>query len=281
MYYFCSTDTKPIGFKIVRVTILQTDTETAKPIVNRDRASRLMVEAPQSDIYVLPEMWPTGFITDKALMAEFCEDVTEHSHSSLAWMADMAAHLGGAVSGSIAIKDEAGLYRNRLYFACPDGACYFYDKRHLFTYGGEDKHYERGNGRVVVDYGGFRILLATCYDLRFPVWLRNGGDYDALLIVANWPKSRQAVWRTLLRARAIENQCFVIGANRTGNGYCGDSAIIDSKGITLAEATTNSEQSVTADLDLASQNRFRDKFPVLLDGDDFCINTKIKTTPII
>lgn len=258
----------------MRVTILQTDVKWADPAVNRDRASRLIAEAPRSDLYVLPEMWATGFITDSDLTAKLCEDVTAQTFSSLAWMKDMAAHLGGAVSGSIAIKDEQGQYRNRLYFVKPDGYHCFYDKRHLFTYGGEDKYYERGNKRVVVNYGGFRLLLATCYDLRFPVWLRNSGDYDALLIVANWPKSRQEVWRTLLRARAIENQCFVIAANRTGDCYSGGSAIISSKGTAMAEAAGREAQTITADLDLTSQNMFRDKFPVLNDKDVFYLTTE-------
>lgn len=258
----------------MRVTILQTNIELAEHSVNRENACRLMAEAPRSDLYVLPEMWPTGFVTDCALMKKCCEDADSRSSQSLIWMENMSSRSGGAVSGSIAVKDAEGKYYNRLYFVQPNGETAFYDKRHLFTYGGEDKYYEKGTERVIVNYGGFRILLAICYDLRFPVWLRNRGDYDALLLVADWPGSRREVWRTLLRARAIENQCFVIGANRTGNGYYGDCAIIDSKGRTVAEVADDKEQTITADLDLESQNRFRAKFPVLNDRDDFSLNNE-------
>lgn len=255
----------------MRVTILQTNIELAERNVNRNNACSLMVKAPHSDLYVLPEMWPTGFVTDLTFMKKCCEDADSRLNQSLKWMNTMASRLGGAVSGSMAVKDTEGKYYNRLYFVNPSGETFCYDKRHLFTYGGEDKYYEKGTARVIVSYGGFRILLATCYDLRFPVWLRNKGDYDALLLVADWPGSRREVWNTLLRARAIENQCFVIGANRTGNGYYGDSAIIDSKGRTLAEAVDDKEQTITADLDLEAQNRFRAKFPALNDRDGFLL----------
>jgi len=274
LYYFCSTDTNLIRLNIVRVTILQTDIKQADSSVNRNNACRLLAKALRSDIYVLPEMWPTGFITDSALMAECSEETDRQSSLSLKWMSDMAAQSGGAVSGSISVKDADGRHYNRLYFVQPNGETACYDKRHLFAYGGEDKHYEKGTKRVIVSYGGFRILLATCYDLRFPVWLRNKGDYDAMLLVADWPDGRREVWQTLLRARAIENQCFVIGANGAGGGRCGNSAIIDSKGRTLAEAADDKEQTITADLDLESQNKFRAKFPVLDDRDDFLLNNE-------
>lgn len=274
LYYFCSADSEPAKSKIVRVTILQTDVEWASPAVNRAKALQLIAETQHADLYVLPEMWTTGFITDPDLMARLCEDMVEHSCHSLEWMMDLSARLGSAVSGSIAVKDEQELYRNRLFFVLPSGDYYFYDKHHLFTYSGEDQRYTRGNSRTVVSYGGFRWLLATCYDLRFPVWLRNNDDYDALLLVANWPKSRQEVWSTLLKARALENQCFVIGANRTGNEYFGGSTIIDSKGAILAQATTSEPQTITANLDLASQNQFREKFAVLKNRDGYCLTTK-------
>lgn len=267
---FAAPITEPKRNKIVRVTILQTDIEWIKPEHNRETASRLMAAAPRSDLYVLPEMWNTGFITEPALVEAGSGDF-DHS---LEWMRLMAERFGGAVCGSMAVREADGGFRNRFCFVRPDGSCSFYDKRHLFTYGGEDKHYESGNKRVTVSYGGLRMLLATCYDLRFPVWLRNTDGYDAIVIVANWPASRRKVWQTLLRARAVENQCFMIAANRTGCGHCGDSAVIDAKGNSLAEAEDETQQTITADLDLDSLYCFRRKFPVLGDRDSFDLLTE-------
>lgn len=256
----------------MRATILQTDIKWNQPEANIDNAERLMAGAPRSDIYVLPEMWDTGFITERELL----ENRVETSARTLEWMRNMAATTGGAVCGSVATKNENGRFVNRFYFVLPNGSCSYYDKRHLFAYGGEDKHYERGTRRVIVNHCGIRLLLAVCYDLRFPVWLRNDNDYDAILLTANWPESRREVWKTLLRARAIENQCFVIGTNRTGSDpvckYAGDSMIVDAKGRVLAESVTGKEQTVTVDMDIQSLRQFRNKFPVLDDRDSFCLN---------
>ena len=186
---------------------------------------------------------------------------------------DFVAPRRCAVCGSVAVCCTDGLIRNRMYFVLPDGKSYYYDKRHLFAYGGEDKHYVKGGRRVVAEYKGVRFLLQVCYDLRFPVWARNNDDYDAILFAANWPGSRQNVWQVLLRARAIENQCYVIGANRTGSDplcrYVGRSAIVDAKGKTLAQAKGDAPQVVTADIDIGALNAFRKKFPVLADRDLF------------
>lgn len=270
MYYFCNAYIVTNNTGVVRVTILQTDIEWANPEKNKDAAFRLMETATPSDLYVLPEMWATGFITEQSLL-QACADTTGRQSG---WMRLMAEQSGGAVCGSLVVKDEDGRFRNRHFFVRPDGSCSAYDKRHLFTYGGEDKHYARGNKRTIVSHGGFRMLLATCYDLRFPVWLRNTDRYDAIVVVANWPESRREVWTTLLRARAIENQCFVIGANRTGQGYSGGSAIIDPKGGIVAAAMGEREQTITADIDKEWQNNFRRKFPALADRDAFRLITE-------
>lgn len=168
-----------------------------------------------------------------------------------------------------------GTLRNRFYFVKPDGEFDYYDKRHLFTYGGENKHYAPGERRVVVEYKGIRFLLLTCYDLRFPVWARNRGDYDAIIITANWPESRQHVWDALTKARAIENQCYVIAANRTGCDpnchYTGGSVIIDAKGHTVTQAKGQAAQTITADIDIEALHTFRCKFPVLDDRDEYTI----------
>ncbi|MDO4159504.1 MAG: nitrilase-related carbon-nitrogen hydrolase [Prevotellaceae bacterium] len=254
----------------MRVTVLQTDIKWGQPKANQDIVSRLMSAAPRSDVYVLPEMWSTGFTMKPEKDAE---DL--NCPSSLDWMKKKAEEYNCAICGSIAAKTKEGQYVNRQYFVREDGSYDYYDKRHLFTYGGEDKHYVSGTCRSIAEYKGTRFLMTTCYDLRFPIWMRNNDDYDAIIVTANWPKSRKNVWQILLRARAIENQSYVIGANRTGEDqYCqykGNSCIIDAKGKTLAQAKEK-EQSITADIDLNELNAFRLKFPVLNDKDIFYIN---------
>ena len=250
----------------VRITILQIDTVWGDPAANIGAAERMMTAAPASDVYVLPEMWATGFDTSDPAAA--------FTNEPLAWMADAARRRGCAVCGGVIAQCADGAYRNRHCFVRPDGRITYYDKRHLFTYGGEDKTYVPGTQRVVAEYGGVRFLLQACYDLRFPVWMRNRNDYDAVLIVANWPESRRGAWHVLLRARAIENQCYVIAANRAGTDpscrYMGDSAVIDAKGRTVAQAAAGGmAQYVSAELDMDALERFRSKFPVLNDIDDF------------
>ncbi len=250
----------------MKVTILQTDIAWNAPDANALRAEQLMKSAEGSDLYVLPEMWSTGFATQP-------EGIAETDHRSYEWMQSIAQEKNAAVCGSVAIRDTDSTYRNRMFFVKPDGSSQFYDKRHLFAFGGENQHYRRGERRVVVEYMGWRLLLLVCYDLRFPVWSRNMGDYDAMIYVANWPEARQEVWNALLRARAIENQCYVIGVNRVGNDpaarYVGGSVVIDAKGKTLAECPAAEETTITADLSLDDLQRFRDKFRVLDDRDGF------------
>lgn len=246
------------------ISILQTDIAWAQPGHNAQQAEMLINECKGSDLYVLPEMWSTGFATSP-------EGIAETDNRSLKWMQEIAEKKQAAVCGSLAIKDVDGTFRNRHYFVKPDTTYQFYDKRHLFSYGGEDKNYTRGENRVVVEYLGWRFLLLTCYDLRFPVWSRNRNDYDAIIYVANWPESRQQVWDTLLRARAIENQCYVIAANRVGKdkecSYAGGSCIIDAKGMTITDSRTAKEQMLTAELSKEKLEDFRNKFQVLKDRD--------------
>ena len=252
------------------VTLLQTDITWASPSENARRVERLLGSAPSSDLYVLPEMWSTGFATSP-------EGIAESDDASLFWMKQTAREHNAAISGSVAVAlhDTEGALRyvNRHYFVKPDGSMEYYDKRHLFGYGGETLHYQAGNKRVVVEYSGWRILLQTCYDLRFPVWLRNRHDYDAILLVANWPVSRQSVWNCLLRARAIENQCYVIAVNRVGDDaachYEGGSMIIDAKGHPVCECDFGKETTASATLDMSDLQAFREKFRVLDDADNY------------
>ncbi len=251
----------------MKITLFQTDIIWGDPDRNIVAADRLFDAAPSSDLYVLPEMWSTGFMTN-------CH--VKPQDKALEWMKSKAQSHRAAVCGSLAMPLDSGKNANRLFFAKPDGTVDFYDKRHLFSYGKEDLFFSKGNRRVIVEYGGIRFLLTTCYDLRCPVWARCRKDYDAMICVANWPDSRQNVWDTLLRARAIENQCYVIGCNRTGNDpschYEGHSALIDFYGKAIAESKSDTEHVLTAEIDIDQLNHFRKKFPALEDMDSFTLD---------
>ena len=247
----------------MRISILQTDIEWSLPEQNARHAESMIAQSPKSVIYVLPEMWSTGFATQ-------AEGIAETDDRSLQWMRKTARRLGSVICGSVAIRWE-DRYRNRQYFVRPDGTYDFYDKHHLFKYGGEDHDYDAGQHRTIAEWQGVRFLLLTCYDLRFPGWCRYRDDYDAIIVVANWPKSRMNAWHILLRARAIENQCYVIGANRVGRDpychYTGCSCIIDPKGRTVATSTRESEDIVTGDLFIEEEQQFREQFNILQDRD--------------
>lgn len=249
----------------MKVSIIQHDIVWGNPAENRLRLKQQIEAQAGADLYVLTEMWSTGFATNP-------EGVAERDEASLQWMKDMAVQQQAAIAGSLAIEQD-GSFHNRLYFVKPDGEVEYYDKRHLFSYGGEDKYYSPGTERVVVEWKGVRFLLTVCYDLRFPVWMRYCNDYDAIICVANWPTVRIDSWQTLLRARAIENQCYVVGVNRVGKDpncdYCGCSAIINPYGQTIAECEKNKEYSMEAVFDMEKLNAYRVKFPALKEKDKF------------
>jgi predicted amidohydrolase len=248
----------------MRVTILQRNIEWANPALNIQRADEALSRNAGADLYVLPEMFSTGFCTQPEGIAESSESDT------LRWMQRKAAEMDAAIAGSVAIEQE-GRYYNRFYFVKPDGSVAHYDKKHLFTYGGEHLRFTAGEERVVVEWRGVRILLEVCYDLRFPIWARNRGDYDMILYVASWPTPRVAAWSALLVARAIENQCYVAGVNRVGTDpacdYCGGSVVIDPYGKHIATCADGVECEATAEVDMAALEAFREKFPVLRDAD--------------
>lgn len=231
---------------------------------NVRKANAMIDDAPKADLYVLPEMFSTGFATCPEGIAE------EEGSDTLSWMKRKAEEKDAAIAGSVAIS-SGGKYYNRLYFVKPDGSVAFYDKRHLFSYAGENEHYTCGDERVVVEWRGVRIMLQVCYDLRFPVFSRNHGDYDMVVYVAAWPTSRIHVWDTLLKARAMENQCYVAGVNRIGSDpncdYCGHSVIISPYGKEIATCEELTECSAQADIDMERLEAFRKKFPVLDDAD--------------
>ena len=249
----------------MRVVIYQMNPIWGKPTVNclNVEAFAQYVEA---DLIVLPEMFSTGFDVNPQQIAETMSGRTIES------LRRTARKFGKAIVGSVPIIDGE-LYFNRTIFITPEGDIQWYDKRHLFSMGGEGEAYTAGWERIIVVYQGVRFLLSTCYDLRFPVWLRNRGDYDAIICVASWPSSRRYAWQTLLRARAIENSCFVIGANRVGNDpnamYVGDSVILSYKGEVMAEARGDTEQSVQAKLNMCELIEFRERFDTQSDADDF------------
>ena len=253
----------------MKVTILQLDIEWGSPLKNIQRAEALMAQEPDSDLYVLPEMWSTGFATEPDGIAE-----NESTSVALKWMVSTAHKQQCAIAGSIAIISDNGTYRNRHYFVNGrNSTLQYYDKHHLFRYGGEDRFYVPGQEHTIVEYMGFRILLLTCYDLRFPVWSRYADNlqFDVIIAVANWPESRQNAWQILTRARAIENQSYLIGCNRVGDDhYChyrGQSAFISPIGKTLASCPANQESTVSFLLDLETIRRQRTKFQVLDDRD--------------
>ena len=235
----------------LRIALCQCDIAWEQPARNLARLEP-MVAAAEADVVLLPELFATGFTLDPAGVAEGAE---------------------GAVAGSVAVA-ENGRFYNRMYFVKPSGEFIGYDKRHLFAPGGEARQYTPGDSRAVVEYGGVRFLLLVCYDLRFPVWSRCRGDYDAILCCASWPAPRREVWRTLLRARAIENQCYAAGVNRVGDDpaarYAGDSALVDFKGRTMVEAG-GGERILTGVFDTGALAAFREKFPAWRDADEFVL----------
>jgi len=248
----------------LKIIALQTDIAWADPTENHRRAEQMLSDiSEQADLIVLPEMFSTGFATQPDGIAE------QDAQPSLDWMRSLARRHNCAVAGSVATQTD-GKYRNRFFFVTPDGEEQHYDKHHLFTYGGEHLRYTAGKERRVVCWRGVRILLQVCYDLRFPCFSRNQGDYDMAIYVASWPTTRVKAWSALLRARAIENQCYVLGLNRVGSDpqcqYPGASAFIDPYGETLAEADDR-ETALSATIDMEQLNAFREKFPVLNDRD--------------
>lgn len=248
----------------MKTVILQRNITWADPTENCRRAEEAMDRNAGADLYVLPEMFSTGFCTRP-------EGIAERDGYSLEWMKRQAALRRAAIAGSVATEVE-GNYYNRFYFVKPDGEVTHYDKKHLFTYGGEHLRFTPGTERVIVEWMGVRILLQVCYDLRFPVWARNRGDYDMILYVASWPTPRVEAWSALLVARAIENQCYVAGVNRVGTDpsceYCGGTVVIDPYGKTIASCPRGEECEAMAEVDMEKLAAFREKFPVLNDADD-------------
>jgi omega-amidase len=252
--------------KKLNLTLIQPDTiwedidrnlEHLNGLINRNDA--------KPDIILLPEMFTTGFSVKNKSLAESING------KAFNWMLEKSKEDNSAIAGSIFFT-ENDKYYNRLFWINPGGEWFSYDKRHLFTMGNEDHYFEKGNKKLIITFRGWRICPLICYDLRFPVWSRNNNDYDLLIYAANWPAARNHVWDILLRARAIENQCFVAGVNRVGRDgenihYIGESCVVHPKGYLVTANHEPSEYILNCTISLYELEDIRQKFPVLNDRD--------------
>lgn len=250
------------------ITLVQADLTWEAPRTNLEHLGRL-IQASSGDVIVLPEMFSTGFSMASNRLAE------DMSGPTVSWLADTAGARRAHICGSVIIADR-GEYWNRFIWMTPEGETVICDKRHLFRMADEHRYYSAGTEHVTIPINGIRIRPLICYDLRFPVWSRNREDYDVLMYVANWPARRREHWRALLRARAIENQSYCIGVNRTGidgNGvaYCGDSMVLDYRGEVVADLG-DGESVVTVAIDRHGLDAYRQEFPAAMDADQFSID---------
>ncbi|MEE4303341.1 MAG: nitrilase-related carbon-nitrogen hydrolase [Wenzhouxiangella sp.] len=251
----------------LEVGLVQADLVWQDPQTNRRRLAAMMDTQPGCDLYVIPETFSTGFLGDAGLDAE------DMDGPSVAWMHEQAHSRRAAVTGSLVIDGGSGRRFNRMVFVTPEGDRFCYDKRHRFAFGGENERYTAGEEQVVVDWRGWRIDLQVCFDLRFPAWCRNDREFDLQIFVANWPAPRADHWRSLLKARAIENQAYVIGVNRCGRDgndldYSGDTVLRGPDGKRLLELGPI-ETCGRASLDKAALRDFRAALPFLADRDPF------------
>jgi len=261
------------------VSTIQTNLHWENKTANLNMLENKISELYQkTELVVLPEMFNTGFSMNADKLAETMEGET------VAWMKKISAENRVILTGSLIIEEENKFY-NRLIWMMPNGELGYYDKRHLFAYSGEDKHFSNGHKRLITSVKGWKLNMQVCYDLRFPVWARqsplknenNQYEYDVLVYVANWPERRSHAWKTLLCARAIENQCYVIGVNRVGNDgneiyYSGNSLVIDPLGEVLYHMADD-EDIFTITLEKEKLDEVRTKFPFLKDGDGFSISS--------
>lgn len=257
----------------ITVTVFQSDLiwqDVGKNLANFSKKLDALKE--KSDLIILPEMFNTGFVTEPKDVAEKSKGIT------FLWMKEQAKKHECVITGSFIAKEKNNYY-NRLVWMQPNGFFLTYDKQHLFRMGGEHNHFTAGTEQLTVNLKGWKIRPLICYDLRFPVWSKNryydgNYEYDLLIYVANWPQSRAHAWKTLLTARAIENQAYAIGVNRIGSDgnnlpYSGDSQIINAKGFPIAAIQENKEDYVTKTLSYKDLTEFREKFNVGPDWNKF------------
>lgn len=264
----------------LNISLVQGATRWHDPSGNREYYAQMIAPLRgQTDLVVLPETFTSGFSNEAIRDAETMDGPT------VAWLREQSKLLDAAITGSVQLRVGQGSdsikVHNRLLFVTPDGAIQHYDKRHLFRYAGEQERYAAGGDRLVVEWRGWRICPLVCYDLRFPVYSRNRFadghfDFDLVIYVANWPSARAYAWRTLLRARAIENLSYCAGVNRVGtdgNGldYSGDSAVLDFLGQPLSQ-DSDQELVTTTSLSATELQSFREHFPAWMDADGFTLD---------
>ncbi len=261
------------------ITTIQTNLHWENKTANLEMLEKKVLGiAEKTNVVLLPEMFSTGFSMQPALFAETMEGETVN------WMRQLAKQKNIILGGSIMVS-ENDVYFNRFIWMQPNGQFGFYDKRHCFSLAGEDQHYGSGNKRTIASVGGWKINLQVCYDLRFPVWSRQqlqqdeqnnfNPEYDVLVYVANWPERRSSAWKTLLQARAIENQSFVFGVNRVGNDgnqiyHSGDTMVVDPMGEVLYQNSHN-EDVHTITIEKNKLKEVREKLPFWKDGDHFLL----------
>jgi predicted amidohydrolase len=254
----------------LNTALLQANLKWEDPQANRSLFSKeIKALSEDIDLIILPEMFTTGFSMNAKKLAEKTDGLT------LQWMREMAKLKDAAVTGSVIITENDNFY-NRLFFVFPNGSFKIYDKRHTFTLAKEDKTYTAGKDRLIVEFKGWKICPLVCYDLRFPVFARNTEDYDLLIYVANWPNKRVFAWDTLLKARAIENMCYCIGVNRTGNDgdgyeYNGHTAAYDCLGENITELNREEPFLKEISLDKNHLEETRSHLKFLLDRDEFSL----------
>lgn len=261
--------------KELKIHIVQTTLYWGDKKKNLNMFDRWLKEAEGADLVILPEMFNTGFMVDPAPVAENMNGMT------ISWMRKAAAGLGAVVTGSLIVEENGG-YFNRLVWMLPDGRFDTYDKRHLFRMAGEHERFNMGREKLITEINGWKVCPLVCYDLRFPVWSMNTYqddhyEYDLMIYVANWPEARSHAWRSLLVARAIENQCFVAAVNRVGkdgNGidHAGDSVVLDARGLPVFLFPAHKEMAQTITLHKDELLDFRDNFRVGPDWDNFQIS---------
>jgi predicted amidohydrolase len=255
----------------MKISVIQTNLSWENKQANFRNLEKIIKPLTNTtDLVILPETFNTGFSMNPEGLGE------NEDGETFRWLTTMAEYGSYGICGSYIVNHEGKSY-NRWVFVSPEIEKQYYNKRHLFSIGGEGKLFTNGKSRLVFNFRGFRISPYICYDLRFPVWSRNRNDCDLIIYAANWPEARRDVWNTLLKARAIENQCYVAGSNIIGTDgegikYCGDSQIINPRGEVISSAAVNKEDVITAELSLTELNDFRTKFPVYDDADNFKID---------
>ena len=253
---------------MISVSLIQHNIDWENKESNLDFYRSQIEKIEKTDLIILPEMFTTGFTMDPKPFAESMDGMT------INWMKENASKVDSAICGSIIIEED-GKYFNRFIWVSPDGSTHQYDKRHLFSLGGENESYTPGCDKIIIEYKGWKICPLVCYDLRFPVWSRNSEEYDLLIYVANWPSKRKFAWKSLLVARAIENQCYVIGVNRIGEDnkkiyYSGETSLINSMGETMY-IKSHDEDLYTTILSKPDLLKVRKQLPFLNDKDNFKI----------